>query len=209
MSPEPDAAVMDALAGLGVSRETQGLLRTYVDQLSHWQRTTNLVAPSTLREIWTRHILDSAQLLEFASPGQTWLDLGSGGGLPGLVLACQFKPMGGAIHLVESNAKKAAFLRHVTTVLAVPARIHLSRIEQALPGMPPPDVVTARALAPLTQLIGYTKELLKSGTVGLFPKGKDHKAELTEARKDWHFSYELHASRTDPEARIIRVSSLT
>lgn len=197
------------VAEFGVSRETLSLLEDYIAQLRHWQRTTNLVAPSTLQQVWSRHILDCAQLFSLAPQARRWVDLGSGGGLPGLVLACQLKPLAGRIDLIESNTKKAAFLRHVATHLQLPVRVHADRIETALPRVEGAEVVTARALAPLAQLLTYTKELLKSGSVGLFPKGRDHAAELTEAGKHWHFSYELHASRTEAEARIIRITDLS
>lgn len=212
MSPETVSeqhAKADLVDRHGVSRETLARLETYVDHLRHWQKTTNLVAPSTLSQIWSRHILDSAQLLSLVPDARTWLDLGSGGGLPGLVLACQLKELGGSVDLVESNSKKAAFLRHVVTSLSLPARVHSGRIETVMPSLPKFDVVTARALATLSDLLGYTNELLKSGTIGLFPKGRDYAAELTEAGKRWHFSYELHASRTEPEARIIRITALS
>jgi 16S rRNA (guanine527-N7)-methyltransferase len=191
-----------------VSRETIRSLEVYVELLRHWQRTTNLVAPSTLGQIWSRHILDSAQLSKILPNARHWLDIGSGGGLPGLVLACQLRECGGSIDLVESNGKKAGFLRHVITKLDLPARVHAGRIEEVLPGLIQPDVVTARALAPLDDLIGYTKLLLKSGTMGLFPKGQDTEAELTEALRNWQFSYQLYVSQTDPRARIIQVIAL-
>ena len=129
--------------------------------------------------------------------------------MPGLVLACQLKEVGGSIDLVESNTRKAAFLRHVATQLALPAQVHGDRIEAVLPRLATPDIVTARALAPLAKLIGHSKQLLKSGAIGLFPKGREYAAELTDAGKHWHFSHELHASRTEPEARIIRITGLT
>lgn len=203
------AAKSELQTQYGVSRETMDLLETYVEHLRHWQKTTNLIAPSTLDFIWSRHIADCAQLLCLKPEARRWLDLGSGGGLPGLVLACQLRPLGGTVDLVESNSKKAAFLRYVATTLALPARIHASRLEAAIPSLPKPEVVTARALTSLTELLGYTKELLKSGSTGLFPKGRDYAAELTEAGKHWHFSYELHMSRTEPEARIIEITALT
>ncbi len=117
----------------GVSRETLMLLESYVEHLQHWQKTTNLVAPSTLSQIWSRHIVDCAQLLALQPQARHWLDLGSGGGLPGLVLACQLKELGGSVDLIESNSKKAAFLRHVATSLNLPARVHAERIETATP----------------------------------------------------------------------------
>ncbi|MCA3594111.1 MAG: 16S rRNA (guanine(527)-N(7))-methyltransferase RsmG [Methylobacterium sp.] len=212
MSPDHagERAAKDALTtDFGVSRETLERLEAYVALLTQWQETTNLVAPSTIGQIWSRHILDSAQLFALAPNARTWIDLGSGGGLPGLVLACQLKEVGGSIDLVESNTRKAAFLRHVATQLALPAGVHGDRIEAVLPRLATPDIVTARALAPLAKLIGHSKQLLKSGAIGLFPKGREYAAELTDAGKHWHFSHELHASRTEPEARIIRITGLT
>ncbi|MCA3598832.1 MAG: 16S rRNA (guanine(527)-N(7))-methyltransferase RsmG [Methylobacterium sp.] len=212
MSPDHagERAAKDALTtDFGVSRETLKRLEAYVALLTQWQETTNLVAPSTIGQIWSRHILDSAQLFALAPNARTWIDLGSGGGLPGLVLACQLKEVGGSIDLVESNTRKAAFLRHVATQLALPAQVHGDRIEAVLPRLATPDIVTARALAPLAKLIGHSKQLLKSGAIGLFPKGREYAAELTDAGKHWHFSHELHASRTEPEARIIRITGLT
>ncbi|MCA3626462.1 MAG: 16S rRNA (guanine(527)-N(7))-methyltransferase RsmG [Methylobacterium sp.] len=212
MSPDHagERAAKDALTtDFGVSRETLERLEAYVALLTQWQETTNLVAPSTIGQIWSRHILDSAQLFALAPNARTWIDLGSGGGLPGLVLACQLKEVGGSIDLVESNTRKAAFLRHVATQLALPAQVHGDRIEAVLPRLATPDIVTARALAPLAKLIGHSKQLLKSGAIGLFPKGREYAAELTDAGKHWHFSHELHASRTEPEARIIRITGLT
>jgi 16S rRNA (guanine527-N7)-methyltransferase len=212
MSPEVTLSELEARNVLlqmpHVSRETLRRLEAYAEFLRHWQKTTNLVAPSTLEQIWSRHILDSAQLLEILPDARHWLDIGSGGGLPGLVLACQLRDCDGSMDLVESNGKKASFLRYVVTQLDLPARVHAGRIEQVLPSLTRPDVVTARALAPLNELIAYSKQLLISGAIGLFPKGRDTEAELTDAGRSWQFSYQLHASRTDPKASIIEVTGL-
>lgn len=191
---------------LGVSRETFERLEAYVALLLQWQKRINLIAPSTIPEIWTRHIQDSVQIHRLQPHAKLWVDLGSGGGLPGLVLASILVEMpGGVIHLVESNGKKAAFLRHVVTELGLPAVIHARRIEDALPQLPQPDVVTARALASLSDLIGYSNLLLKSGAIGLFPKGRDVGEELTEAQKSWQFTYALHASTTDAAAKVVEL----
>jgi 16S rRNA (guanine527-N7)-methyltransferase len=201
------APAMVGFETLGVSRETIALLTRYVGHLTVWQARINLVSPKTLDEIWTRHVLDSAQLYRLGEAARTWIDLGSGAGLPGLVIACLLKGVPEAIvHLVESNRKKAAFLHFVSEDLGLPAHIHSDRIEDCLPGLPQPDVVTARALAPLGDLLGYSNLLLKRGATGLFPKGRDHDEELTAAGKDWHFSYRLHDSLTDAEARIVEVT---
>lgn len=204
----PDQRIREALlAKANVSHETLGRLEAYVDLLVQWQRRINLVSPHTLNEIWTRHILDSAQLMTLKPDATHWVDIGSGGGLPGLVIACFLAERPGArIILIESNAKKAAFLRHVTQTLGLPADILTARIEAVMPGQDVPEVITARALAPLNDLLGYTNLLLKKGAVGLFPKGRDYQMELTEAAQSWHFKSVLHPSVTDSSARIIEVS---
>ena len=193
----------------GVSRETFDLLDCFAQELTQWQARINLVSPTTLSDLWSRHILDSAQLHALAPHARYWCDLGSGGGLPGLVLACVFKDKPGRhIHLVESNGKKAAFLRHVATKLALPATVHAKRIEDVTPLLQGVDIVTARALAPLSDLLTYTSSLLISGTVGLFPKGRDVEVELTDALKSWHFKATLFESFTSVDARIVEVREL-
>jgi 16S rRNA (guanine527-N7)-methyltransferase len=195
-----------SFADLGVSRETFALLEAYVALLLQWQERINLISPSTIPQIWTRHIRDCLQLRPLQADARVWVDLGSGAGLPGLVLACQLAEVPGAcVHLVESNGKKAAFLRHVALTLKLPAVVHPMRIEDAMPTLPQPDVVTARALAPLTHLIGYANLLLKRGAVGLFPKGRDMNEELTDAQESWHFSWARHQSVTDPAAGIVEL----
>ncbi|HRE19644.1 MAG TPA: 16S rRNA (guanine(527)-N(7))-methyltransferase RsmG [Rhabdaerophilum sp.] len=202
-----DAATRSRLAGFGVSRETHGDIDRYVALLLQWQSRINLVSPNTLSEIWDRHIVDSAQVFALRPEAGIWLDLGSGGGLPGIVTAILVKYRGvGRVHLVESNQKKAAFLRYVTQDLALPVEVHACRIEDCIERIQQPDIVTARALASLDTLVGYTNLLLKRGAVGLFPKGRDHQEELTEALRNWQFSYTLHPSATDPKARIIEAS---
>lgn len=192
-----------------VSHETLARLDRFVTELISWQRRINLISPTTVDDIWQRHILDSVQLLALQPDAKVWLDLGSGGGLPGLVLACQLaeRSDGSIIHLVESNMKKAAFLRHVAVGLGLPAIVHDRRIEDVVGGLIKIDVVTARALAPLDTLLAYTNQLLKSGTIGLFPKGRDVESELTHAKENWHFSFTLLPSRSDPQARIVQVES--
>lgn len=187
-----------ALRLIHVSRETQQRLDSLVALLFHWQNRINLVAPATLPEVWTRHVADSLQLPALVEGAKLWIDLGSGGGFPGLPLACSLAEQAGAhIHLVESNHKKAAFLREAVRALALPATVHAERIEDfAARFAPAADVVTARALAPLAKLLTYAAPLLKTGTRGLFPKGQDVEAELTEAAKYWTIDYELAPSKT-------------
>ena len=198
------------LAAAGVSRETARRLDLYVEQLRRWQNVKNLVGPATLSEVWTRHIADALQLREIAPKPETWLDLGAGAGLPGLVLAIAgHERPGFQVDLVESNARKCAFLTETARLTGAPARVHNARIEQVIGGHQGVAVVCARALAPLTQLLAWAEPLLTTGTVGLFPKGRDVQSELTEAAQRWRFVYDLVPSRTESEARIVRVTALS
>jgi 16S rRNA (guanine527-N7)-methyltransferase len=191
-----------------VSRETLERLDRFAALLFAWQRTTHLVAPSTLPHLWTRHIADSLQLLDLAPDARIWVDVGSGGGFPGLVIACALvsKP-GAAIHLVEANARKAAFLREAQRITEAPAHIHAERMEafaQRFPG--PLDAICARALSPLNSLLRLTFSILhRPGVVGFFPKGKNAERELHDASNDWTMHATLVPSRTDPTGRIIVV----
>ncbi|HVY00409.1 MAG TPA: 16S rRNA (guanine(527)-N(7))-methyltransferase RsmG [Pseudorhodoplanes sp.] len=200
-----------ALALVPVSRETEERLDRLVEVLFLWQSKTNLVSTTTLARVWSRHIADSLQLLALAPPRATvFVDLGSGSGFPALPLACALAGRPGAhVHLVESNLKKSAFLREAIRAAGVPATVHAERIEdfaRAYAG--PVDVVTARALAPLPQLLELAAPLLKQGVVGLFPKGQDVGVELTAASRYWSFRYDLAPSRTDPDGRIVIVREL-
>ena len=196
-----------ALFGEIVSRETWARLDHFVAMLLRRQQTLNLVAASTLPQLWTRHVADSLQLVPLAPDARTWIDLGAGAGFPGLVIACALAQTPGTqIHLVESKQKKAAFLRDVAAALSLPAIVHARRIEDFVAdNMHSFDAVTARALAPLDKLLGYTIPLLKTGAVGLFPKGRDVAAELTQASKSWRIESELIPSKTDPQGRILLV----
>lgn len=203
-----DLARISVLTDPRVSRETAERLNAYVKILSDWQRHINLVSAPTLATVWSRHILDSLQLA-FLCPGpKVWADLGSGAGLPGLIIACLSVQTGGHVHLVESNGKKASFLRHVGTTLELPVTVHADRIESVVPHLPNIDIVTARALADLDHLLTLSSLLLKTGAVGLFPKGRDHAKELTMARERWHFTCTSHESVTDSQSRILMVSDL-
>ncbi|MGH6741252.1 MAG: 16S rRNA (guanine(527)-N(7))-methyltransferase RsmG, partial [Bradyrhizobium sp.] len=154
-----------ALALTPVSRETEVRLDRYVDLLLEWQAKTNLVAPSTLPHLWTRHISDSLQLLSIIPTATQWVDLGSGGGFPGVVLACALAETPGAmVHLVERNARKGAFLREALRVTNSPGAVHLSDIGDIVDSViGRVDCVTARAVAPLHQLIAFAEPLVKRG----------------------------------------------
>jgi 16S rRNA (guanine527-N7)-methyltransferase len=213
-TPDQSAAIAAdrarALELVVVSRETSARLDRLVELLLEWQQTRNLIAASTIPTIWTRHIADSLQLLELAPEAKIWVDLGSGGGFPGLVLACALADRAGAnVHLVESTAKKCAFLQAAADNLRLPAEIHCQRVEDFIPAFPTtPDVVTARALAPLPELLELAFPLLKRGAKGLFPKGQYVVSELAAASKCWIVGHKLVPSRTDDRARIVVVDRL-
>jgi 16S rRNA (guanine527-N7)-methyltransferase len=192
-----------ALALVPVSRETAARLDRFVGLLLEWQAKTNLIAASTIEEIWTRHVADSLQLLALAPQAKIWVDLGAGAGLPGLVIACALADQPDAtMHLVESNQKKAAFLREAARVTGAPARVHAGRIEEFVTS-DPVDAVTARALAPLKNVLALAEPLLKTGAVGLFLKGQDVEAELTEASKYWTIAATLVPSKTSSAGRVV------
>ena len=200
-----------ALALTPVSRETTARLDQLVELLLRWQRTTNLIAPTTVPRLWTRHVADSLQLIDLAPAARLWVDVGSGGGFPGLVIACGLTGTPGAhVHLFESNTKKAAFLREAQRLTGAPATVHAGRFEDLagrLPGAV--EVVCARAVAPLKALCELCFPLLgKNAAIGLFPKGQNVELELDEARQSWNMQVTLAPSRTDPQARIVVIRDL-
>ena len=210
LSPELTADRSRALALTPVSRETLDRLDRFVAVLLEWQQRMNLIASSTEPKLWTRHVADSLQLLALAPQAQIWVDLGSGAGFPGVVLACALADRPGArVRLVERSTKKADFLREAVHATGAPAEVHAVRLEDFLENLAAPvDVVTARALAPLAGLLTAAYPLLKTGTLGLFPKGQDVGAELTEAAKCWSIQSSLVPSLTDPKARIVRITGI-
>ncbi len=199
-----------ALALIPVSRETEARLDRYLELLREWQAKTNLVAPSTLPQLWTRHVADSMQLLSLAPQARIWIDLGSGGGFPGIVLACALAEAEGArVHLVERNAKKAAFLREALRVTGAPGVVHLADIGHTVDRfVGAVDCVTARALAPLNQLIGFAEPLVQKGAKALFLKGQDVEAELTEATRYWNIEPKLTPSRTGGQGWIVQLDRI-
>jgi len=197
-----------ALALIPVSRETESRLDQYVEVLLRWQNTLNLVAPSTLHELWTRHIADSLQLLALAPQARVWVDFGSGGGFPGLPIALAGRP-GTRVHLIESNGKKAAFLRDAARKTGAGVVVHQERIEKFGESCTESvHAVTARALAPLKILCDQAFPLIHRGAVGLFPKGQHVDAELTAAAKYWRLKAGRVPSKTSPKSSIIIIYSL-
>jgi 16S rRNA (guanine527-N7)-methyltransferase len=196
----------------GVSRETIERLETYEALLKQWQKTINLVAPSTLADVWHRHFADSAQLLALAPPdAKRWVDLGSGAGFPGLVLAILLAERGGGrVTLIESDTRKAAFLAEVARRTGVAVDIQGTRIEKSATQakVDPVDVVTARALAPLPRLLDLSAPFFSGPTVGLFLKGREAEAEVQVAEKLWEFEAELRQSLTDVSGKIVAIRAL-
>ena len=193
-----------------VSREIEADLATFAALVRKWSPHINLISASTTHEIESRHIADCLQLRNAApKDAKTWLDLGSGGGFPGLVIAIVAKTHDTGLHvtLVESDQRKAVFLREATRLLSLNTTVRAQRIESLKPQQY--DVVSARALAPLPKLLPMVAPFLNLGGVGLFPKGANLNAELTEARKDWHITFDRVASETDPEATILVVRELS
>lgn len=196
--------------GLGflVSRETEEQLQEFAGLVQKWNRRINLIAGNE-HDLWKRHILDSAQLFEWAPPAaRHWVDLGTGGGFPGVVCAVLAKALGRAttFTFVESDARKCAFLREAARLLGLEVAIAERRIEAA--SLPPQDVVSARALAPLDRLLGYAYPFCHAGTRLLFPKGRQASSELTLARRHWHIRVVRIPSRTDPEGTIFQISEV-
>jgi 16S rRNA (guanine527-N7)-methyltransferase len=200
----------EALALTPARPETVARLDRYVGLLLEWQAKTNLVAPSTLPNLWTRHVSDSLQLLGLAPSAKIWLDLGSGGGFPGVVLACALAETPGAnVHLVERNTKKAAFLREAVRITSAAATVHLAGIGDIVDRIGGRvDCVTARALAPLHQLVGFAEPFASNGAKALFLKGQDVEAELTEATKYWNIQPRLHSSRTGGNGWIVELDRI-
>ena len=210
-SQEATTAIRDqALAPFHVSRETSDRLAHFVALLCERQKQMNLVASSTIPQVWTRHVADSLQLLALAPEARRWVDLGSGAGFPGVVIACALADAPGAhVDLVESIGKKAAFLTEAVAATTAPATVHHARIEAVAPNLAGHvDIVTARALAPLSSLLTMINPFMEKGAKALLQKGQDVDAELTEAAKYWNIDYDAVPSQTDPRGRILVVRRL-
>jgi len=194
--------------GVDVSRETLDQLEALVETLIRWQKAINLVGRATIEDVWSRHLLDSAQIAPLIpAEAKSLADLGSGGGFPGLVLAALRQDLDTT--LIEADARKAAFLGEAGRRMALgkPPRVVIARIEEAPPAKA--DVVTARALAPLSQLLVWADRHRADTAICLFHKGKGWQSELTEATKDWDITCQPLSSKTDSDAVILRIGSYT
>ncbi len=192
-----------------VSRETFEKLKQFEIQFRKWNRRINLAAPSTIPALWDRHILDSVQLAPMKSDAEQWLDLGSGGGFPGAIMAILLgERPGGHCHLVESNRKKAAFLSTVLAELKAPATVHAARIEDMYRRIGDCEVVTARALAPLPLLLKLALPWSQAGAVCLFHKGRDFRWEVEESRDAWSFDLLEHPSKVDADSVILEIANI-
>lgn len=195
------AAFQEALP---VSRETLARLERYESLLKEWNQGLSLVSPATLKVVWTRHFLDSAQLLRLIpEPGAPVIDIGTGAGFPGLVLAIMGLTQ---IHLVEHNMRKVAFLKTVAAELELPVTIHAMKVEALRPFAA--GAVTARALKPLDQLIGMGRKFVAGRGVALFPKGRRAEEELHDAERNWRMKIERFPSITDAESTVFRLSEI-
>jgi 16S rRNA (guanine527-N7)-methyltransferase len=208
MSP-PSDAILAQVEALHVSRESWARIEKFVALLLQWQQRINLISPASIPFIWERHVIDSLQLLPLLPSGaKVVADLGSGSGFPALPLAIA---SGLEFHLYESNNKKAAFLREASRVTGCLGEVHGERLTGKTPahGMPRVDVVTARALAPLNELLELAHPLMKNGAQALFLKGQDVDHELTHAQKYWRIQYTKHASLTDSQAIILAMQEVS
>lgn len=199
------AAFRDAFS---VSRETEERLSIYANLLSKWNPKINLVAKSTIDDMWSRHFADSAQLFQFRDPAHIhWLDVGSGAGFPGLVIAAMALDTAADLRvtLIESDQRKSAFIRNVIRETGVTATIITDRIEKVPPQNA--DIISARALADLTQLMAISERHRKKQGLCLFLKGRKAEDELTKAGEDWHMDVSQFPSLTDPDASVIKIGA--
>ncbi|MCD2174700.1 16S rRNA (guanine(527)-N(7))-methyltransferase RsmG [Rhizobium sp. C4] len=198
--------------GLRVSRETNEKLSAFADLFRKWAKAINLVAPSTAGDLWSRHISDSAQLFALNPHPVTWVDLGSGGGFPGIITGILLSELGdGWVHLVESNNKKASFLRNAILQTGARASVHAVRIEEAPQDIPECAAISARALADLSVLFNYASPWVeRSPSTRLYlHKGRDYAREIEHAHSTWSFDLIRHQSQIEAESVILEISNLT
>jgi 16S rRNA (guanine527-N7)-methyltransferase len=198
----------DFARAFSVSHETAEKLQLYANLLAQWQKAVNLIAPAALPQIWQRHFADSAQLLALAPAAKIWVDLGSGGGFPALVIAIMLANQKECcVHLIESNARKCAFLAEVARRTGAAARVHNARIADAASSgkVPAADAVTARALAPLDALLELALPFFGTASTGLFLKGREAGVEIADARKRWVFDLKIHPSISDAQGQVLEI----
>lgn len=201
--------VAELLKSFDVSRETLDRFGIYFRLLKQWQKKTNIVAPSTIDLFWERHIADSLQCIQILPDKSNWVDIGTGGGFPGLVIAIALadaKP--NKVCLVDSNQKKCAFLRAVIRETGISAQVVSERIEQVVRKGNAPEVVTARALTTLDGLLTLCKPWLSGPTIGLFHKGRDYRRELRETDGRWEYDLIEHKSSSASDSVILELSNL-
>lgn len=187
----------------GVSRETHEKLERFAALLEQWNSRINLISPRDMAHLWSRHIDDSVQLAAHIPAGARMIDLGSGGGFPGLILAIA---TGNPVTLIESDQRKCAFLREASRLCGVKTTVIAKRIEAA--EVEPADIITARALAPLSRLLGWAEPLLKKDGFCLFLKGRKASDELTDAARDWHMTTESFPSQSSEDGVLLKISEL-
>jgi 16S rRNA (guanine527-N7)-methyltransferase len=196
-----------ALRLVPVSRETEDRLAAFVDLLDRWRRKINLIADSTFPSVWTRHIADSAQLIALAPDARRWLDMGSGAGFPGLVIAIQLADLPGAmVHCIESDGRKCAFLREAARATGAAAEIHPMRVEAIAPeSLGAVDAVTARAFAPLPLTLNLAKPWMERGAIAVFPRGESARDQIATLPEAWAHAIETLPSVVNPKAAILRI----
>jgi 16S rRNA (guanine527-N7)-methyltransferase len=197
------------VGGANVSRETFDALKAFETEVRRWNAAINLVSRNSLEDLWGRHIADSAQLFELSPPqAVSWVDLGSGGGFPGIVIAVLAREVRPELHvtLVEADLRKATFLRQAAQTLSLNVTVASTRIEALTPQNA--DILSARALAPLSDLLGYAELHMRSGGIAIFPKGARHTEELAHAREAWEFDVEAIPSASDKDAAVLLVRNI-
>ncbi|PDT40913.1 MULTISPECIES: 16S rRNA (guanine(527)-N(7))-methyltransferase RsmG [Sinorhizobium] len=207
------ASPAERMKALRVSRETHEKLEHFAGLFQKWAKSINLVAPSTLEDLWQRHILDSLQIFQLSPSPKVWVDLGSGGGFPGVITAiCLSEFSDGWVHLVESNNKKAAFLRVALNETGARGSVHPIRIEQTPSAIPRCDAISARALADLSQLLDYCAPWMLQNdakTVAFFHKGRDYQTEVDKAVSRFQFDLVKHASVVEPDSVVLEIANLS
>lgn len=197
--------------GKGVSRETQQRLEHFVDLFRKWAKSINLIAPSTLPDIWNRHVADSAQIFQLYPVSAKWADLGSGGGFPGIITAIMMRELGeGWVHLVESNQKKAAFLRQALLETGGAGSVHVSRIEEAPKLFGNVDAISARALTDLDNLLSYAEPWMTAnpGCKAFLHKGRDYRQETINANGRWIYDLIEHPSVVEADSVVLEITKL-